>query len=159
MTAIRSPENALLICERLAEGHTLREIARELGCTAGAICIWAADDERFAKQYARAMEARMDQMAAEIEEIADDGSNDWMEREGHTVLNGEHVQRSRLRIDTRKWLMSKMVPKKYGDRVTHAGDPNNPIATIDLTPAEKRERALRHLAEVFGEPEVPANLH
>lgn len=57
-------------------------------------------------------------MADEIIEIADDGSNDWMEREGKAAPNGEMVNRSRLRVDTRKWLMSKMAPKKYGDKMS-----------------------------------------
>ena len=57
-------------------------------------------------------------------EIADDASNDWMERRdqdsGEVVgwqLNGEHIQRSWVRIDTRKWLMSKRAPQRQGDRV------------------------------------------
>ena len=54
-------------------------------------------------------------------EIADDGRNDWMERHGDEeagwVANGEHIQRSRLRIDTRKWMASKLAPKKYGDKL------------------------------------------
>lgn len=59
-------------------------------------------------------------MADEILEIADDGRNDWMEiqnRDGDNIgwkVNGEAVQRSRLRIDARKWLLSKLLPKKYG---------------------------------------------
>jgi len=60
--------------------------------------------------------------AEEILEIADDGSNDWIERElesGHVVkvADHKHIARSRLRVDTRKWLMSKLLPKKYGDRL------------------------------------------
>lgn len=62
-------------------------------------------------------------MADEIKEISDDGSNDWMERnDGENVAwvaNGEHIQRSRLRVDTRKWHLSKALPKIYGDRHTH----------------------------------------
>ena len=56
-------------------------------------------------------------------EIADDARNDWMSYEDKNSgceswrLNGEHVQRSRLRIDTRKWLASKLAPKIYGDLV------------------------------------------
>jgi hypothetical protein len=65
-------------------------------------------------------------MEDELLEIADDGRNDWGEKRndkgevtGWTV-NGEHIQRSRARIDTRKWLMGKCVPKKYGDKVEQA---------------------------------------
>lgn len=146
--AIRNPQNADLICERLSEGYTLRQIARELDCTAGAISIWASEDTEFAKRYARAMDVRTDRMAEEIVDIADDGSNDWMEREGHEVANGEHIQRSRLRVDTRKWLMAKMMPKKYGERTTIAGDSENPIAVEDVT--AKRAAAKAVLDEAFG---------
>lgn len=72
-------------------------------------------------------------MADEILEISDDGSNDWMERlgkEGEPAgwqLNGEHVQRSRLRVDTRKWILSKLAPKRYGDKLQHTGDGGGPI--------------------------------
>lgn len=56
-------------------------------------------------------------------DIADDGSNDWMERfnkDGESigwVVNGEAVQRSKLRVDARKWALSKLLPKKYGDKI------------------------------------------
>lgn len=142
MARIRNPKNAALICERLADGWTLRQIAKELGCTSGAIPLWALDDEDFAKRYARAMELRAERMAMEIEEISDDGSNDWMEREGQIVADHEHIQRSKLRVDARKWLMAKMMPKKYGDRTTVAGDPDNPLISPDATDPRKLALAL-----------------
>lgn len=122
MTAIRSSENADLICERIAEGFTLRQIAEELSCTSGAISIWCAADADFAKQYARAKEAQAERFADELVEIADDGSNDWLKRETgagrvEVVADHEHIQRSKLRVDARKWLMSKMAPKKYGEKI------------------------------------------
>jgi hypothetical protein len=78
---------------------------------------WALDNkEGFFPQYARAREIQAYAVADELLEIADDGRNDWMERNGGCELNGEHVQRSRLRIDARKWHLSKILPKVYGDR-------------------------------------------
>ncbi len=60
----------------------------------------------------------MEALAEEILEIADDGSNDTYETEdGHEKVNTDVINRSRLRVDTRKWLMSKLAPKKYGDKV------------------------------------------
>lgn len=84
---------------------------------------WVEDFPEFRTQYARAREAQADHYAEEILDISDDGENDWMCREGKDKseswqLNGEHVQRSKLRVDSRKWLMSKLAPKKYGDKVT-----------------------------------------
>lgn len=63
----------------------------------------------------------MEAWADEITDICDDGTNDWMivKRGGEDVEveNKEVVNRSRLRVDTRKWLMSKIAPKKYAERI------------------------------------------
>lgn len=88
-----------------------------------AVLRWVRQFPEFRQRYVQARESLLEHWAEEITEIADDGSNDWMERRGEEgapagwVANGEHIQRSRLRVDTRKWLLSKLAPKKYGDRV------------------------------------------
>lgn len=97
---------------------------------------WLRVHPEFVEQYARAKEEQADALAEELLDIADDGSNDWMERrnsdDGATgwQLNGEHIQRSRLRVDTRKWIASKLKPKKYGERIAneHSGPDGKPIA-------------------------------
>ena len=90
---------------------------------------WVLDNrDGFAAPYERARDLQLEHWADAIIDIGDDGSNDWMERnEKNNVgwqLNGEHVQRSRLRSDNRKWLLSKLRPDKYCDRLTnvHSGD-------------------------------------
>lgn len=121
-------ETAKTICDRLAIGQSLREICRSEGMpSAPTIFRWIQEHETFRKQYAIAREAQAEYLFDEIVEIADDASNDWMQRnhgEGDDVdvLNHEHVQRSRLRIDARKWAASKLAPKKYGDKVIMDGD-------------------------------------
>lgn len=128
-----TPEIASQICVRLANGQSLREICRadEMPDKA-TVFRWLAADETFRDQYAHAREAQADHFAEEILEISDDATNDWMKRqqgeEMVEVANHEHISRSKLRVDSRKWLMSKMAPKKYGDRITHAGDTGNPLA-------------------------------
>ena len=112
------------ILERIASGETLRGICRsdEKFPTPQAVCYLALNDDVFAERYARAREIGIHQMVDEIVEISDDGSNDWMERNADTgdeAVNHEHISRSRLRVDTRKWLASKVVPKLYGDKVDH----------------------------------------
>ena len=91
---------------------------------------WLAKYPGFADQYAKAKEESADAHADDILEIADDGSNDWMERNDPKnpgwLVNGEHMQRSRLRVDTRKWIASKLKPKKYGDKLAVGGDPDAP---------------------------------
>lgn len=121
-----NPKLAQQICNYIAEGYSLRQIEElpEMPCKA-TILNWATDDTKpeFLDQYAKAMERRTEYWAEEILDIADDGSNDWIERENkdgskYEVINNEAINRSRLRVDARKWLMSKLKPKKYGDKVT-----------------------------------------
>ena len=82
---------------------------------------WLAIKPEFVEQYARAKEAGAEAWADEIMDIADNGSNDWMEakkKEGAVVLlDREHVERSKLRIESRKWLLSKLKAKKYGEKL------------------------------------------
>ncbi len=119
------------ICEQLAQGFTLREVCKSEEFPAeSTIRLWALEDrDGFSAHYARAREIGYQTMADELLEISDDGRNDWMERNGDDdrgwVANGEHMGRSRLRVDTRKWLLSKALPKLYGDKITathEAGD-------------------------------------
>ncbi len=110
------------ICTRLAGGESLRSICRDEDFPhESTVRAWVVDNYKgFSTQYARARDIGLDVMADEILDISDDGSNDWMERKGEKSdgwqLNGEHVQRSRLRVETRKWFLSKLAPKRYGDR-------------------------------------------
>lgn len=135
--SLLTQELADQICNQLAGGMTLREICRaEAIPDERTVRRWALDDkEGFAEKYSRAREIGYHSMADEMLEIADDGSNDWMLRkEGGKelhVLNGEHIQRSRLRLDTRKWLLSKALPKIYGDKLPVDSD-NQPQMIVQL---------------------------
>lgn len=105
---------------------------------------WFRTQEGFLNQYKAAKEEQADAMAEEMLDIADDGTNDWMEvrdSEGATIgykVNGEHVQRSRLRIDTRKWLASKLKPKKYSEKLDMAV--TGTIGVYDAVPIPVAER-------------------
>jgi len=117
-----TPEIKVTILTRIAEGESVRSIARDPEMPAmSTIFKQLAEDKDFSEQYARACEMRADAHFEEMFEIADDAANDWMEHHaGENVgwqVNGEHIQRSRLRIDTRKWALARMNPKKYGDKV------------------------------------------
>ncbi len=111
------------ICERIANGESLRQVAEAMAIGSPSnIIAETQKNAHFAAQYARAMDLRVDVMADEIIDIAEDGRNDWEERENkdgstYTALNREAIERSRLRIDARKWTVSKLKPKKYGDRI------------------------------------------
>lgn len=110
------------ILEMLYQGMTLTSACRSADDlpAPSTVCMWARKDEEFAKQYARAREVGYALMADQLADIADDGTNDYMTVvvSGHEIekLDSEHIQRSKLRVDTRKWLLSKALPKIYGDK-------------------------------------------
>lgn len=123
------------ICARLAEGESLRAICRTEGMPSEAtVRAWALDDvEGFASQYARAREIGYERLADEILDISDDSTGDVVvDDHGNERTDAERVARSRLRVDSRKWLLSKMLPKKYGEKVTteHTGPNGGPVQII-----------------------------
>lgn len=121
--SIYTQELAEAICARLASGETLNSICEDEGMPAAStVRLWAVEDrEGFAALSARAYELGCHSIADDCVQIADDARNDWMERKGGDdagwVANGEHIQRSRLRIDTRIRLLGKWAPKIYGDKL------------------------------------------
>lgn len=82
---------------------------------------WLRENTEFRDQYARAREEQAEHLLDEILLIADDATNDFMTITkgdvSYEVENKEWTSRSKLRVDTRKWAMSKLAPKKYGDRL------------------------------------------
>lgn len=109
---IYTEELGIEICEMIAEGDSLKKI-----CSSNDMPVrktihnWLLDKtkEEFLHRYEIAVNVRTENMFDELENIAD---------------NGDEVQRDRLRIDTRKWYLSKVMPKKYGDKMdlTSAGE-------------------------------------
>ena len=90
---------------------------------------WTADDPDFAAAYARARSEGYDAMAAECKAIADDGTRDYT-KDGR--INKEHVQRSKLRIETRLRLLRCWDPKRYGDKIIqeHTGPEGKPLLPV-----------------------------
>lgn len=118
-----SPALFATICDRIANGESLRQVCRDQSMPAkSTVMRWLGEKPECRDQYARARELLTEHWADEILEIADDGATDMVEKTGrngatYMAVDQEHIQRSRLRVDARKWLMSKLQPKKYGDRV------------------------------------------
>ena len=133
------PVVAEKICELLSEGIPLREICRMEGMPAWRnIYFWMARDEDLSAHIARAREMGYDSIAEECLDIADNSTNDYMDREFRNahgkieverVVDSEHIQRSKLRIETRLKLLAKW-SNKYSDKTVITGDPNGaPIKT------------------------------
>lgn len=110
--------------------ETLKQIAADPRMPSERTIVrWLADKRnvQFREDYYYARRVQAELLVDEIFEIADDTSDDWVEdtnKDGEFIgykVNNEAIQRSRVRIDTRKWYASKMVPKIYGDKqeITH----------------------------------------
>ena len=108
------------IIARMCEGESLRAICRTPGFpTSSAVIYWIGEDEAFSAQYARAREAQADALFDDLAEVAE------------AALQAEtavEVAARKLIIDTTKWRISKILPKKYGDKIELAGDAGNPLA-------------------------------
>lgn len=117
------------ICAKITEGISLASICKadEMPCPATIYC-WLRTHTEFLENYEAAKDAQADYFVEQTLLIPDEE---------------EDVQRARLKVDVRKWAASKYKPKKYGERLTHAGDENNPVAvmhmpaiTVDTKPME-----------------------
>jgi hypothetical protein len=139
-----TPEIAERICERLVCGkddkpESLRSICRDDDMPdLRTVMRWLTKHEEFRQQYALAREAQQEMHQEEIKEISDNCTDDVQlllgtEESGIAKIDHSAIARARLQIDTRKWLMSKMAPKKYGDKTVLANDPDNPLPSPGVT--------------------------
>lgn len=116
-----SPELAADICEALVNGSSLRAICRsESMPSISAVMRWIGEHEVFREQYARATAERA---AGVFEDIFDIGDE--------VEVEAAAIAKARLRIDTRKWALARMDPKKYGDKIQqeHSGDMSFTVVT------------------------------
>jgi hypothetical protein len=122
------------ICQQVSDGGVLNDVLgpdRPEGYPSRwGFYQWKAENAEYEKQYEEAVKLRIDRYVEETAAIADDGTNDWVLRNDPTNpgynLNGEHVQRSKIRISTRQWLAEKMWPRKYGQKVAVGGSDDMP---------------------------------
>jgi hypothetical protein len=130
-------EVADTICEEIAtSSKSMVTICKELGVEVRSVFRWLRDNKDFCHQYACAREAQSDFLVEEMLNIADDHTRDVQEIElipgsgiKSQTVDYEVIQRSKLRVDTRKWIASKLKPKKYGDKldVTSDGEKLNTV--------------------------------
>ncbi|MCW2405049.1 hypothetical protein M2336_001678 [Sphingobium sp. B1D7B] len=137
-------EIADAICEGLANARSLRSICLDENMPSQTTVFrWLADERytTFREQYARAREAQADAIFDECLDIADDAANDYMGDD--EKYNGDAVARSRLRIDTRKWMAGKLRPKVYGDKLELNNNHGlqDPLAEL-LTAIDGRSKGL-----------------
>lgn len=104
---------------------------------------WLDDNEVFAKNYARAKDCQADYLAEEILEISDDGTKDNLETDFGVIENKEWVNRSKLRVDSRKWIASKLKPKKYGDRLELDGKVDSKTKVVRVIMGQRTENITK----------------
>jgi len=116
----------------IEKGRALRNILKDnLMPSSQTFYNWLNEDEKKSKRYARATEIRAEHIFEDILKIADNNTTDIITDENGERTNNDVIQRSRLMVDARKWYLSKLNPKKYGDKNTttlEGGD--KPIQTI-----------------------------
>ena len=107
------------IIQEIEQGNALRTVLKNKDYPSSRTFFkWLDGDETKVKRYARACEKRADVIFEDMLDIADDKSKDVITLEdGREVFNSEFAARSRIRLDARKWILSKMQPKKYGDKL------------------------------------------
>jgi hypothetical protein len=105
------------ICEKIANGESLRKICKDDKMpNLTSVWKWLNNNEELSKQYARAREEQAETFVDEILEIADNNKDDtFIDENGKLIINQEVIARSRLRVDSRKWIASKLKPKRFGD--------------------------------------------
>ena len=124
-----TPELGDKVCASLEETGSLRKTCSEEGMPPeSTVRHWVQDVDGFAAQYAKARQVGYENLADDLLAIADDGNADvFVTDEGALVVRGDVVARARLRVDTRKWLLSKVLPKIYGDKVALTGEGGGPV--------------------------------
>jgi hypothetical protein len=123
--SLYSPELAAEICTRLSRGEALRKMCLDDHMPdESTVYDWLFSSKTgdFPKLYALARERQTEFWAEECIQIADETERDTITKTGrngeeYESQNSEWINRSRLRVDTRKWLMSKLAPKKYGEKI------------------------------------------
>lgn len=156
---IFTPALGKAVCDRISKGESLRSVCRDPKMPHVETVlnwVWSSDDihKEFRKNFEIAREMRAEHVFEETMEISDDTSGDMMEvvrevkKNGKTekvkefVPNHTAVHRARLRVDTRRWFLARMAPKKFGEK-------------IDITSGGKAIKQPRSVAINYVVPKVP----
>ncbi len=153
--SIFTPELSEIILQRVADGESIRSICRDDAMPSlSAFFRWIVEKPEFKEQYDTATDVRAETIFEEALEIADtvligekvktSGEGDTLKTETQT---GDMVDRARLKVDTRKWFLSKLKPKRFGEKLdlNHSG--NLEIGLTDRL-KEARERAANRTPTV-----------
>lgn len=126
------------ICDRLSKGEPLAQICRDEGMPhPSTVRDWMAERPSVSLAITRAREDGFDAIAAEALSIADDGRRDYVpDEDGREAVDHDHIQRSKLRVDTRLKLLAKWDPKRYGERIQQETNLHITKSASDMTDDE-----------------------
>lgn len=137
------------ICDLVSFGKSLRYVSRQDDMPdLVTIYRWLQRFPEFSKQYDKAKSEQIDTLADEMIDISDDISSDTIVNEnGKDVVNNTAVNRSRLMVDTRKWIAERMKPKKYGVRqeIEHSGKIDSAMQIVLVTPTERLDSKVKEV--------------
>ena len=120
---------AIEICARLAEGEPITKITKDAHMPGQAtIYRWLIDNEQFREMYESARKDGAHTLASQIQEIADEKPLEVFDEAGNRRYDSGSISYNKLRMEARKWLAAKYLPRVYGDRQILAGDAENPVA-------------------------------
>lgn len=154
-----TPEIGFCLCEYLMDGMSLRKACKQPNMpSAVAVIRWLAEGDtfiaqgvehpkaEFRKQYAYAREVQADVLFDECLDISDDNESDsYLDDEGKTIYNLDHIQRMKLRVDTRKWMVGKLKPKVYGDKTDVTTNGKDIKGGIIVVSSEKDKELLESI--------------
>lgn len=130
---------ARAIIERIRGGESLAELCRQQGLNFGNTWQRLSKPDLF-PEYEQAALARAHMWFEQLMQVADDSTGDTTpDGKGNMAA----VARARLQVDTRKWALSKLIPRQYGDTVALTGADGGPLTIswsdkpiLDITPDE-----------------------
>lgn len=119
------------VLELMANGLSLRKAMLQVGVLNGSFFHYLNTVDGAVEQYACARAALLEYWAQDIVEISDDGSRDTItSKDGYDSPDNEWISRSKLRVDSRKWLLSKLMPKVYSDKLALTGEDGKAIRVV-----------------------------
>lgn len=131
--AERDEKAQAIVAEIADTGKSLRSVCESNEVKPSTFLLWVSNDSALAEQYARAMQVRADTHFSEIVEISDKqeiGTVETTKEWGAEIKTADMVEHRKLRIDARKWVIARMNPRKYGDKLELAGNTESPLTVV-----------------------------
>lgn len=135
---------AARVCEAIAGGKSIRKSAESEGISPALILKWVKQNEEFREQYARACEVRLEVLSEKLIDLAEEGHV----AASDPVAGNARIQAVKLEIDTIKWMLVKLMPRRYGDasKLELTGADGGPVEVVDPRSAEEDQRFAEILA-------------